>query len=131
MKYLAPAFLMGLAACQADETLTAYGAADKTWVLSAIDGTPYPARATLSFPTEGSVSGMAPCNTFGASQTAPYPWFSLVALRATRAACAELDQEQIFFDALSDMTLAEISGDVFILSNDAGREMLFTAQPDG
>jgi heat shock protein HslJ len=131
MKYFTPAFLIGLAACQADETLTGYGAADKTWVLNTIDGAAFTARATISFPAEGSVTGQAPCNSFAAEQTAPYPWFSLSAARATRMACAELDQEQAFFTALSSMTLVEISGDVLILSNDVGGEMVFNAETGG
>lgn len=131
MRYVFPALLMGLAACRADETLTGYGAADRTWVLQEIDGAGFTASATIRFPSEGAVTGMAPCNGFSASQTAPYPWFTLTAIRATRVACLELDQEQAFFAALNGMTLAEISGDVLILSDDTGREMVFTAQPDG
>lgn len=131
MRFLCFALFMGLAACQADETLTGYGAANKTWTLTSIDGAPYPAKATLTFPAQGAVTGKAPCNSFGAEQTAPYPWFSLSSIRATRAACEDLDQEQRFFDALNAMSLAEISGEVMILSNDDGREMVFTAQPNG
>lgn len=131
MKLFVPALSICLVACQADETLTGYGAADRTWVLRSIDGATYPASATMMFPAEGSVSGKAPCNSFSAEQTSPYPWFSLSALRATRAACADLDQEQIFFMALNGMTLVEIAGDVLILSNDQGGEMVFTAQSGG
>lgn len=131
MRYFCFALFLGLAACQADETLTGYGAADKTWVLNSIDGQAYSARATIAFPAEGSVTGQAPCNSFSAVQLSPYPWFNLAAIRVTRAACSDLDQEQRFLTALQDMTLAEISGDVLILSDDNGRDMAFTAQSDG
>ncbi len=43
------------------------------------------------------------------------------------AACPELAAETAFRQALRDMTLAEVSGDVLIPSNDQGHEMLFTA----
>ena len=131
MKYFVPALLLSLAACQADETLSGYGAADTTWRLTSLDGQPFTARATLQFPAEGSVTGKAPCNSFSGTQTAPYPWFKLGPIRATRAACPELAAEKRFFTALSDMTLAEVSGAVLILSNDTGREMVFRAQSGG
>lgn len=131
MRYFIFAIIvMGIAACQADETLSGYGASDKTWVLTSLDGAPYTARATMQFPEQNTVIGKAPCNSFGAEQTAPYPWFDVKAIRATRAACPELALEQAFFTALQEMTLSEVAGDVLILSNDAGRQMVFTAAPD-
>lgn len=129
-----PLFLLaflGLTACQADETLSGYGASDVTWQLRMINGAPFEARATLQFPEEGSFTGRAPCNGFSGRQAAPYPWFQPEAVRATRAACPELAAEQRFFSALGQMTLAELSGPVLILSNDAGDEMYFTAAEGG
>ena len=127
MKKLIFLLAFALSACQADETLTGYGAADQTWTLQSIDGAAFTARADITFPSEGTIAGHAPCNSYGAQQTAPYPWFSASALRATRAACPELALEQAFFAALADMTLAEVSGGVMILSNSEGREMVFKA----
>jgi len=52
-------FLLALIpACQGDETLSAYGAAEKTWVLEKIDETPWAARATIEFPNEGMIKGV-------------------------------------------------------------------------
>ena len=45
----------------------------------------------------------------------------------TRMACDGLAAESHFLQALQDMTLSEVSGNTLILSNIAGREMLFTA----
>ena len=129
MRFLTLILAMGITACQTDETVSGYGAADRTWVLTSLDGTAFAARAHLSFPEQGSVVGKGPCNSFGASQSAPYPWIDIKGIRATRAACADLGLEQDFFDALQEMTLSEVAGDTLILSNDAGREMVFTAAP--
>lgn len=114
-------------ACTGDETLSAYGASGKLWRLSSIDGNPFTAHASLSFPEPGLIAGKGPCNQFRGKQTAPYPWFAATSLAATRAACPELQAEAAFLHALQEMTLAEVSGNVLILSNGQGREMLFRA----
>ncbi|OBY27791.1 META domain-containing protein [Leisingera sp. JC1] len=114
-------------ACAGDETLSAYGAAGTEWLLQSIDGDTFAADATLTFPEPGKIAGRAPCNSFSGSQTAPYPWFETGPLAVTRMACPELEAEDAFLNALQGMTLSEVTGDVLILSNEAGREMLFKA----
>ena len=116
-----------LPACSSDETLAAYGAADTDWRLIQIDGTPYQVRAVLRFAPGGAVTGHAPCNRFNAVQTAPYPWFALENMAITRAACPDLAQEHAFVTALGEMTQAETAPGTLLLSNEAGREMLFHA----
>lgn len=117
----------GLFGC-ADETLSGYGAADVTWVLAELDGQPFTARATLSFPEEGTITGKAPCNNFHGAQSAPYPWFAVDQIATTRMACPDLDDaEHDFLNALKEMTLAEVAGNTLLLSNDAGRKMVFEA----
>ncbi len=111
--------------CRGDETVAAYGAAGIIWQLHEIDGQPFEARATLSFPEEGKLSGDAPCNHYFGAQTAPYPWFKAENVGATRRACPDLAAETVYLAALSEMSLAEVAGDTLILSNDAGREMVF------
>jgi heat shock protein HslJ len=69
--------------------------------------------------------GQGPCNAFSASQTAPYPWFATGPLAATKRACPDLSAESAYFTALQEMTQVEILDDTMLLSNDAGREMLF------
>lgn len=117
-----------LMACQSDESLAAYGAADKTWVLIELDGTPFTARATLTFPEAGKLAGQAPCNRYFGAQTVPYPWFKAEGVGSTKMACPDLDAESTYFKALSEMTLSEVLGDTMILSNDDGREMVFKAR---
>lgn len=117
-----------LAACLGDETLTAYGAADRVWTLQEIDRTSIDETVTLRFPEEGRIEGQAPCNRFSGRQSVPYPWFKAEQIAVTRRACPALAVENAFIGALAAMTLAEVSGDTLILSNDAGREMVFTAE---
>ena len=123
---LAALFLVGfIPACQADETVAGYGGSEKTWVLAELDGASFSASATMTFPEPGRVAGKAPCNNYSGEMSVPYPWFEVGPLMATRMACPDLDQEVAFFAALSEMTLAEVLGDILILRNDAGREMVF------
>lgn len=119
-----------LATCDKDETLAGYGAGETSWQLESLDGAPFAATATLQFPAEGQITGRAPCNGFSGRQTKPYPWFGTGPLRSTRRACPDLAAEQAFFAALEAMSLAEVQGDTLILSNEAGREMIFAATPD-
>ena len=115
-----------LTACTGDETLHAYGAGGAEWRLTELDGAPFAARATLEFPEPGRIAGQAPCNRFFGAQTAPYPWFSVQRVGATMMACPDLEQEHRYLTALEAMTLSEVAGDVLILSNEAGFEMVFT-----
>ncbi|MDC0739220.1 META domain-containing protein [Cognatishimia sp. SS12] len=121
---------IALMSCRADESLTAYGGAG-TWQLQRLNGQPYAARATIAFGTNGAVTGQGACNGYGATQTAPYPWFELREMLSTQIACAQLAKEQQFFRALNAMTLAEVSGDTLILSNDSGEMMEFNLLRDG
>jgi heat shock protein HslJ len=126
-RYLLPALLL-LPACRADETLSGYGAAGQVWELRQLDGIPFSATATITFPEAGQIAGQAPCNRYSGQQSAPYPWFEVRGVAATRMACPDLALESAFFEALAAMTLSEISGPVMILSNTEGREMLFRAR---
>lgn len=120
--------VLTLSACAGDETLSAYARPGAVYALQEIDGAPFAARATLRLPGAGQVAGEAPCNQYSARLTVPHPWFALDTLSATERACPDLQAEAAFFAALSAMTLAETAGEVLILSNDDGREMVFRAE---
>ncbi|WP_245815105.1 META domain-containing protein [Shimia gijangensis] len=102
---------------------------EKLWILTEIDGVEFAARATLLFGEDNKVTGQAPCNSFFTKQTKPYPWIGFDPIGSTRMACPEMNKETLFFNTLGKMTLAEVSGDVMILSNDSGRQMVFKAAP--
>ena len=88
--------LLGLNFCVGDETVGAYGGAGITWVLRELDTTEFTARATMEFPAEGRMSGSAPCNSYTAEMSVPYPWFEAGPIAATRRACPDLDAETAF-----------------------------------
>lgn len=116
-----------LCAC-ADETVTGYGGAGG-WVLTELNDNAYPAPFALSL-TAGKITGQAPCNSFSADQTAPYPWFTATNIVTTRTACPALTHEQAALTTLGDMTTAEAVGDQLLLSNPTtGNQMLFTRAP--
>ncbi|MBM7070117.1 META domain-containing protein [Actibacterium sp. 188UL27-1] len=120
--------LLLLSFCQPDETISAYAGTGSQWRLVSIDDQPFEASADLLFPEEGEVTGAGPCNTFTARQTAPYPWIEVRDIAAARRACPDLPAETIFFEALEAMALAEVSGDILILTDESGRQLIFERQ---
>ena len=119
---------LGLWACGPDETISGFAETDIAYGLTEIDGAPFTAPAAISFGDDGAVTGIGPCNTFSTTQNVPYPWFELTPLTSTRKACPNLPQETLYFEALMAMELAEVVGDVLILSTVDGREMVFQAE---
>lgn len=117
-----------LAACSRDESISKFVDPLSEYQLVEMDGLPFLASATITFPEQGRVAGRAPCNSYFASQTVPYPWFAVESIGATRMACPDLAREAEFFDALEGMTLSEVSGSTLILSNSVGRKMVFSAR---
>lgn len=128
IRILSVCCLLAATACTGDESVASYGTAGKIWALTDLDGNAFRARATLEFAKAGRIVGQAPCNRFSTRQSAPYPWFKIGPIAATKMACQDLSLESDFFSALEQMTLSEVSGDTLILSNDAGRAMVFTVQ---
>ncbi|WP_299551932.1 META domain-containing protein [uncultured Tateyamaria sp.] len=118
--------LASIPACQADETVARYGAAGRVWELQTLNGTAFPARATLEFEAGGPVSGFAPCNRFTTTNTVPYPWFELTPIAATRTACPDLESEAAYLEAMARMTQSEVRQGTLFLRNDEDEELVFT-----
>lgn len=116
-----------LAACRADETVRAYGGADRVWTLKLLNGANFPARATLTFPKTGEIAGEGPCNRYFGAMKVSYPWFEAGPIGSTRMACSEMAAETAFLAALEAATLSEVAGDTLMLSNTDGLEMVFKA----
>lgn len=110
-----------------DETISGFADSAAIYRLQELDGNPFLASASISFPAEGKVAGKAPCNSFRGEQTLPYPWINIEKIAATRRACPDLGAEAAFLRALEIATLVEVQGKVLILSNDDGLEMVFHA----
>lgn len=118
---------LALSGCLRDETLSGYSAQDRVWSLTELNGAPFSARATLSIPEPGQIAGLAPCNSYSASQRAPYPWFDAGPIRTTRKACPDLSAERLFLAHLGAMTQSETLDKTLILRNETGGEMVFIA----
>ncbi len=114
-----------VSACAGDETVAAYGGADREWRLATLNDAPFAANATITFGAGGDVAGQAPCNRYSARNTVPYPWFQLGPILSTKVACPNLAAEDTFFQALTQMTQSEVLGNVLILRDDGGAEMVF------
>lgn len=127
MHRLIIAFTCLLSACQADETVTAYLPGPSVFHVVSIDGEPFDDIATIDLSEAGRITGKAPCNQYSADQKAVYPWFEAGMITSTRMACPNLDAEALYLSALFEMTLSEVAGDILILSNTQGREIVFQA----
>lgn len=111
-----------------DESISGFADRETVYRLAELNGNRFTPRATIRFPEPGRASGEGPCNTWFAAQTVPYPWIALGPIAATKRACPQLSDEARYFAALEQATLAEVSGDVLILSSDDGLEMIFRAE---
>lgn len=126
---LAIAALIAWFAMAHDQNGTPYDSPDQVWTLTTLDGAPFAASATLSFPEAGKFVGKAPCNRYFGTLIGSYPAFSPENVGATRMACPDLEAETTFFEALSVMTTAEMTGTTLTLSGPDGRSMAFTSAP--
>jgi len=114
-----------LANCATDETVSGFVDPEMVFQLTEVDGLPFGPTATISFPEEGRISGRGPCNSYSASQGAPYPWIKIGPVLATRQACGDLAREIEFFEKLGQMTQIEAGESVLILRGDTGGELVF------
>ena len=100
---------------------------DTVWVISEIDGVPFPARGTLSFESGGQIAGTAPCNEYRAALSAQAPRFDTGPITVTRASCAQGSLEVQYLYTLSQMTRIDVSGRTLTLSEPGGSSMVFKA----
>ncbi len=99
-------------------------AQDPDWQLLAIDGKRVEMSATLIVSDDG-LGGKAPCNSWAAANRAALPALSILGIRATRMACADLADEQLFFVTLTQMDRLDQTGANLILTGPGGRSMEF------
>lgn len=95
--------LLFVSVCERDETVRAHGASERVWTLTEIGGAAYARPATLNFPEPGRIAGQAPCNSYSATMTAPYPWFDAEQIVTTRMSCPDMAAERVFLEALSSV----------------------------
>ena len=86
---------------------------------------PVAASASIQFSPDGHFRATAGCNRLFGRQERVYPDFKLGPIGSTRMGCTT-SAEQVFTSALATMTKARREDKQLILSNNAGREMLFS-----
>ena len=101
--------VLGVTACQADETISGYADKDVIWMLSDLNGTKMQSKITLTFPEKGKIAGEAPCNRYFGAQTKPLPWFKTGPIASTKMACPFSEEESKYFTALENTSLAEVT----------------------
>lgn len=111
-----------------DETLRRYGAADRIWELTTLNGEAFEAEATITFPERNRVAGLGPCNRYFSTNTTPYPWFEIGPIASTRRSCPDIKAEQAFFEALRAAQTAIIEGETLTFSTDDAPSLVFTAR---
>lgn len=126
MKHIA--LILMLAGCAAAPTVSEFVDPNAVYELERLGGAPFAARATITFPGAGKVSGEAPCNRWSGDQALNYPLVKIGPILSTKRACPDQAAETAFFTALEAMKRVEATGNVVILSDGAGSEMVFRAQ---
>lgn len=95
------------------------------WKLTAIDGQPFTARATLVVDGDRAY-GEAPCNAWsGDIEKEPFPEWRIRNVVATEMACDDLAAEVEFFAAMAAMTHSGVGLGHLELVDQKGREMSF------
>ena len=117
-----------LAACESTASDPVGGTVDldREWRLTQLNGAPFTASATLTF-SEGNIGGSAPCNGYGGDLNSTYPQFDAGPIISTKIACAELDAENAYFQALEAASAMNVQGDTLTLSTAAGPVLVFSA----
>ena len=126
MKRLIAAVTLSLAAC-APVMATEIGG---EWHLVGLEGQRAPAPLSITFTTDGKVSGQAPCNRYFGSYSGTLPTLTLSALGSTRMACDALDVESVYFEALGAIQRAEFAENRLFLIGPEGRIMEFSRAED-
>ncbi|MEO0387521.1 MAG: META domain-containing protein [Pseudomonadota bacterium] len=117
-----------LAACgEFSESVGAAAPLGTVWQLVRVNDDPAEGRLSLVFVSGGGVRGALPCNTWRAEQTAPLPWFELSEFAATTRACDQAALERRYTALLQSMDLAEVAGDVMLLTAPDGQSLEFRA----
>ena len=134
MKYALLSALL-LAAC-ATTPSASVPLAGTTWVVAELPGAQpnAPRRQTLTFSSDGHISGNGGCNGFGGDYTQTGAQLRFERIIHTMMACLpNMGSEQAYLDALDSARSGDVAGDVLTLKNDAGAAIvrLTRTQPEG
>jgi heat shock protein HslJ len=98
------------------------------WFLVGVEGQAAAWRASLRLDGD-KATGQAPCNRWFAGNSVALPGIALTRIGATRMACADLEQEQAYLDALQAMQRVELDQGHLYLIGAEGRIMEFVLDP--
>lgn len=119
---------LALVACPKGEDCAGPPEQSGPWHLHSIDGAVFQEVAQVEFGPDDQIKGQAPCNAFTALLDAGLPEFVIGEMIVTDSICDEIEAESRFLSALQDMDRMRMQGEDLVLSNDAGREMVFRLQ---
>lgn len=104
--------------------------AETAWQLESLDGTAVSGTVTLEFTDEARVAGSGGCNQFSGSYTVDDQAISFGELVTTERACTEtglMEQEALFYAALSAATGFEQADDQLIITYGDDQQLIFSA----
>ncbi len=123
-----------LTACGADKTADAAKSLEGEWVLQTLNGAPLLSGAAITALFEGgTISGYSGCNSYSGPYTVKGATFKPGEVAATLMACMEdgvMEQEQAYFEALSNAAKFRLTGDRLELLDKSGAAILVYARLD-
>lgn len=111
--------------CQTDETLAGYAERHVAYHLVEQAGQDNVPSTIFRITGRKQFSVTTPCGSFAGRFTAPLPWIEIPEPNHTPAPCEETAAVALVIGDLTKATLAEIAGDVIMLSDDAGPILTF------
>jgi len=130
MRLTLPAALLALAACSPlPDTVGEAAPAGTMWRLETVNDAPAPYAASLRLMKNDRVWGITACGPFSAQQTAPLPWLEFAEFAPETPGCDD-PGAAAFYAALKSMDFAEVFENRMLLSNAAGQNLFFRADPD-
>ncbi len=105
----------------------------REWTVARLAGQPVlpVPRITLTFATDGSVSGLGSCNRFNAGYTMTGEGLSISKGMSSMMACEEpvMKQEQLFLELLERVSRFSIAADGALILHSDGDRTIITATP--
>ena len=124
------------AACATTPNASVPPLAGTTWAVAELRGAQpnAPRRQTLTFSSDGHISGNGGCNGFGGDYTQTGAQLRFERIIHTMMACLpNMGSEQAYLDALEAVRSGAVDGDTLTLKNSAGATLvrLTRTQPEG
>ncbi len=117
-----------LTACGASGDAVSAASLEGEWTLQTLNGAPLLAGSTINATfEEGKITGYSGCNSYGGAYTVKGDGLQLGEIATTLMACLEdgvMDQEQAYFEALSNAAKSRLDNDRLELLDASGATLL-------